>query len=181
MGTQIRELRTIDLYHPQGQGERLHHSPSAAYGRRRAGMGGGPVLGQLPTWEWTCVCCSRLTAWPKVLPQTSQAKGRVPLWERRTCTSSPCGVENTWGQGQSVRPRGAAERELGLGSHGHPPSTSMPWHRWALGRRSTGLPILLAFAVCPGEVPLPLCGWVSCLQNGAVGAGQRSLLALPRG
>lgn len=56
---------------------------------------GGPVLGQLPTWEWTCVCCSKLTAWPKVLPQMSQAKGRVPLWERRTCTSSPWGVENT--------------------------------------------------------------------------------------
>ena len=55
------------------------------------------ALGQLPTWEWTCVCCSRLTEWPKVFPQTSQAKGRVPLWERRACTSSPWGVENTCG------------------------------------------------------------------------------------
>lgn len=26
----------------------------------------------------------------------SQAKGLVPLWDRRTCTSSPCGVENTF-------------------------------------------------------------------------------------
>lgn len=67
---------------------------------------GARVPGQLPTWECTCVCCSRLTEWPKVFPQTSQAKGRVPLCERRACTSSPWGVENTCGWGRSVRPRG---------------------------------------------------------------------------
>ena len=47
------------------------------------------------TWEWTFMCCSRLTAWPKVLRQMLQPKGRVPLWDRRTWTSSPRGVENT--------------------------------------------------------------------------------------
>lgn len=47
------------------------------------------------TCECTALCCSRLTACPKVLPQISHAKGLVPLWDLRTCTSSPCGVENT--------------------------------------------------------------------------------------
>lgn len=77
--------------HPQGQREE----------RRRRGS-----RLRLPTCEWMCVCCSRLTTWPKVLPQTSQAKGRVPLWERRACTSSPCGVEKTWGWGQGMKPPG---------------------------------------------------------------------------
>ena len=31
------------------------------------------------TCECTALCCSRLTACPKVLPQMSQAYGRVPL------------------------------------------------------------------------------------------------------
>lgn len=48
------------------------------------------------TCECTALCCSRLTAWPNVLPHSSQAKGLVPLCERRTCTSSPWGVEKTW-------------------------------------------------------------------------------------
>lgn len=67
--------------------------------------------GQLPasraqlTCECTALCCSRLTACPKVLPHISHANGLVPLWDRRTCTSSPCGVENTWGQvGPGRRP-----------------------------------------------------------------------------
>lgn len=88
---------------------------------------GGPGLGQLPTWEWTCVCCSRLTAWPKVLPQTSQAKGRVPLWERRTCTSSPCGVENTCGQGAERE----ATRSCGEGDGPGVPRPPPPLHTQA--------------------------------------------------
>lgn len=50
---------------------------------------------KLRSCECTALCCSRLTACPKVLPQISHAKGLVPLWDLRTCTSSPCGVENT--------------------------------------------------------------------------------------
>lgn len=47
------------------------------------------------TCECTALCCSRLTACPKVLPQISHAKGLVPLCDLRTWTSKPCGVENT--------------------------------------------------------------------------------------
>lgn len=49
-----------------------------------------------PTCECTALCCSRLTAWPNVFPQISHAKGLVPLCDRRTWTSSPWGVENTY-------------------------------------------------------------------------------------
>ena len=88
---------------------------------------GARVLGQLPTWEWTCVCCSRLTEWPKVFPQTLQAKGRVPLWERRACTSSPWGVENTCGWGQRVRPGGCGgERVPSSAIGGHTEEGAIP-------------------------------------------------------
>lgn len=83
--------------------------PAGAAGPPGRGAEREGVLAPAPTCEWMCVCCSRLTTWPKVLPQTSQAKGRVPLWERRACTSSPWGVEKTWGWGgPRMRPRGAA-------------------------------------------------------------------------
>lgn len=54
------------------------------------------------TWEWTFMCCSKLTAWPKLFLQMLHPKGRVPLWERLTWTSSPWGVENTWRTGQKI-------------------------------------------------------------------------------
>lgn len=57
-----------------------------------------PLISVVLTCECTALCCSRLTAWPKVLPHMSQAKGLVPLCERRTCTSRPWGVEKTWGE-----------------------------------------------------------------------------------
>lgn len=41
------------------------------------------------------MCCSRLTAWPKVFLQMLQPKGLPPLCDLRTCTSRPWGVENT--------------------------------------------------------------------------------------
>lgn len=54
------------------------------------------------TCEWTALCCSRLTACPKVFPQMSQAKGLVPLCDLRTWTSKPCGVENTCGAERTI-------------------------------------------------------------------------------
>ena len=52
--------------------------------------------------ECTARCWLKLTAWPKVLWQMSQAKGRLPLCERRTWTSSPCGVLKTFPQSRQV-------------------------------------------------------------------------------
>lgn len=48
------------------------------------------------TCEWTFMCCSRLTAWPKLFLQTLQPNGLVPLWDLLTWTSSPWDVENTF-------------------------------------------------------------------------------------
>ncbi len=42
------------------------------------------------------MCCSRLTAWPKVFLQMLQPKGLVPLCDLLTWTSSPWGVEKTY-------------------------------------------------------------------------------------
>ncbi|KAF3858782.1 hypothetical protein F7725_011983 [Dissostichus mawsoni] len=39
-----------------------------------------------------------LTACPKVFPQIPHSNGRVPLCDRRTCTSKPWGVENDFGR-----------------------------------------------------------------------------------
>lgn len=108
----LRLHHTLDLYHP---GFSVHLNRSKQKGHRKAmespGTGGkwlvpkrrtneiSPVQRQDASAKLTCectaLCCSRLTACPKVLPHISHAKGLVPLWDRRTCTSSPCGVENT--------------------------------------------------------------------------------------
>lgn len=91
------------------------------------------------TCECTALCCSRLTAWPKVLPHMSQAKGLVPLCERRTCTSRPCGVEKTWGD-RAHRVRLTKEKEKSHNQCGR--NRSLPcctWHIcksqcwWAMG------------------------------------------------
>lgn len=64
-----------------------HSNVRSCRGKRGAGesaAGGAAMLGAgldpagIP-WEWTSICCSRLTAWPKDLPQISQEKGRIPL------------------------------------------------------------------------------------------------------
>ncbi len=57
-----------------------------------------PVFSSRPTCEWTALCWSKLTACPKVFPQIPHSNGRVPLCERRTWTSNPWGVENTFGK-----------------------------------------------------------------------------------
>lgn len=66
------------------------------------------------------------------------------------------GGEHLGAGGQSVGLLWAAEGGW-LGPCGHP--TSAPGCRLASAwsRRSTGLPILLAFAVCPGKVLFPPC------------------------
>lgn len=93
------------------------------------------------TCECTALCCSKLTAWPKVLPHMSQAKGLVPLCERRTCTSRPCGVEKTWGE-RAHRVRLAREKWLGKSHNQYGRKGSLPcctWHTcksqcwWAVG------------------------------------------------
>lgn len=52
------------------------------------------------------MCCSRLTAWPKVFLQMLQPKGLIPLWDLLTWTSSPWGVENTCRQTVGTSSRG---------------------------------------------------------------------------
>ncbi len=43
------------------------------------------------------LCWFRLISWPKVLLQSSQAKGRRALgWERRACASRPCALEKSF-------------------------------------------------------------------------------------
>lgn len=65
------------------------------------------------TWEWTFMCCSRLTAWPKVFLQMLQPNGLVPLCDLLTWTSSPWGVEKTWNRvSPSINPADKVNSEL---------------------------------------------------------------------
>lgn len=79
---------------PPGGKRRVLRKEADDAGTRKPKRPCAPPPGPL-TCECTALCCSRLTACPNVLPQISHAKGLVPLCDLRTCTSSPCGVENT--------------------------------------------------------------------------------------
>lgn len=60
---------------PHGDPEHLGtREPKQCYGRPSCAPRTRPL-----TCECTALCCSRLTACPKVLPQISHAKGLVPL------------------------------------------------------------------------------------------------------
>lgn len=135
-----------------------HGFPSQA--SRAAGPGPQPsMLAARPalTCECTALCCSRLTAWPKVLPHMSQAKGLVPLCERRTCTSRPCGVEKTWAKRvhrvKFAREKGLREGHTQCGREGSLPCCT--WHTcksqcwWAVGGTRGRTPLWYHLAPSP--------------------------------
>lgn len=91
------------------------------------------------------MCCSRLTAWPKVFLQTLQPKGLVPLWDLLTWTSSPWDVENTFKRtglltevSQSRLPHSSwhfTHKKAEIDQKGNTVQLwGWPCHRWCSGR-----------------------------------------------
>lgn len=87
----------------------------------------------------------------------SQAKGLVPLCERRTCTSRPCGVEKTW-RGESVQGQASQGEGAGKESNRSARKRSLPcctWHTcksqcwWAMGGTRGPTPLWCCQAPSP--------------------------------